>query len=62
MPPEACIVVEDAATGIEAARRAGRAVIGIGPPADLPGAALVRAALADLTADDLLSAGGGEPG
>ena len=61
-PPEACIVVEDAAAGIEAARRAGMAVIGIGSPASLPGAALVRAALADLTADDLLSAGGGEPG
>ena len=61
VPPEACIVVEDAAAGIEAARRAGMAVIGIGPPASLPGAALIHATLADLTADDLLRAGRREP-
>jgi len=61
VPPETCIVVEDAAAGIEAARRAGMAVIGIGPPASLPGATLIHATLADLTADDLLGAGRREP-
>ena len=61
VPPEACIVVEDAAAGIEAARRAGMAVIGIGPPASLPGAMLIHATLADLTADDLLGTHRSEP-
>lgn len=30
-PPDACVVVEDAEAGIEAARAAGMRVIGIGP-------------------------------
>jgi beta-phosphoglucomutase len=61
VPAEACVVLEDAAAGVEAARRAGMAVIGIGAPADLTGAELVRAALADLTADDLLKTRRAEP-
>jgi beta-phosphoglucomutase len=32
LPPEACLVVEDAEAGIAAARAAGMATIGIGPP------------------------------
>lgn len=32
LPPEACLVIEDAEAGISAARAAGMATIGIGPP------------------------------
>jgi beta-phosphoglucomutase len=42
--PEQCVVVEDAAAGIEAAKRAGMLAVGIGAAADLPSAdyAIVR--------------------
>ena len=50
MPADRCIVVEDAAVGIEAARRAGMRCIGVGPVPDLP-ADVVVASLADLPED-----------
>lgn len=37
LPAKACLVVEDAVAGIEAARRAGMAILGIGTPESLPG-------------------------
>jgi beta-phosphoglucomutase len=37
-PPEHCLVFEDAAAGVEAARRAGMKCIGVGLPDALPGA------------------------
>jgi beta-phosphoglucomutase len=45
--PDRAIVVEDAAVGVEAARRAGMRSIGVSPTADLPGDLFVRS-LADL--------------
>jgi beta-phosphoglucomutase len=41
-PPDRCIVVEDAAAGIEAARRAGMRCIGVGGPATLDADIAVR--------------------
>jgi len=42
-PPARCIVVEDAAAGIEAARRAGMRSIGVNPAGDLPADIAVKA-------------------
>jgi len=55
VPPTRCVVVEDAAAGIEAARRAGMRSIGVGPGVGTA-ADITVAALADLAADafDLL--------
>ena len=50
MPPDRCIVVEDAAVGIEAARRAGMRSIGVSG-ATTSGADLVVSSLADLPPD-----------
>jgi beta-phosphoglucomutase len=50
MPPDRCIVVEDAAVGIEAARRAGIRSIGVSG-ATTSGADLVVSSLADLPPD-----------
>jgi beta-phosphoglucomutase len=50
VPPARSIVVEDAAAGIEAARRAGMRSIGVNPAGDLPADIAVRS-LADLPAD-----------
>jgi len=47
VPPARCIVVEDAAAGIEAARRGGMRCIGVGDPA-VAGADVYVASLADL--------------
>lgn len=52
--PGQCLVVEDAAAGIEAGRRAGMAVFGIGTPDSLPGVKHIARNLAEVTADDLL--------
>ncbi len=57
VPPARCIVVEDAAAGIEAARRAGMHSIGVGDAA-VAGADIVVTSLADLPPaafDDLLA-------
>ena len=50
VPPERCIVVEDAAAGIEAARRARMRCIGVGH-GDVAAADLVARSLADLPDD-----------
>ena len=49
MPADACIVLEDAAAGVDAARAAMMRVIGIGPAA--AGADLAVASLSDLRDD-----------
>lgn len=53
--PKRCLVVEDAATGVQAARRAGMAVVGIGPARELPGADRVVGSLTEVTVDELLA-------
>jgi beta-phosphoglucomutase family hydrolase len=59
VPPGRCIVVEDAAAGIEAARRAGMKSVGVHRHASLPDADLMVRALTELEADafDSLLAG-----
>ena len=52
---ESCLVVEDAMAGIEAGRRAGMPVFGIGTPDRLPGVAHTAPSLADVTPDELLA-------
>ncbi len=47
VPPGRCVAVEDAAAGIEAARRAGMRCIGVGDPA-VAGADVYVTSLADL--------------
>lgn len=49
MPPESCVVIEDAAAGIEAARRAEMASIGVGDPAHLGDADMVVESVADIS-------------
>ncbi|GIP50721.1 Beta-phosphoglucomutase [compost metagenome] len=49
VPPEACVVFEDAEAGIEAARRAGMRCIGIGSPATLGDANRVVSSLGDVS-------------
>jgi beta-phosphoglucomutase len=50
VPPDHCIVVEDAAAGVEAARRGGMRGIGIGG-AELAGADIIVRSLVDLPSD-----------
>jgi beta-phosphoglucomutase len=50
VPPSRCIVVEDAAAGIEAARRAGMRTVGVGRAATLDADLSVRS-LADIPPD-----------
>jgi beta-phosphoglucomutase len=45
IPPASCVVFEDAEAGVEAARRAGMGVVGIGKPAALKEADMVIAGL-----------------
>jgi beta-phosphoglucomutase len=46
--PQACVVFEDAASGIEAARRGGMFPVGVGRAENLPGAAMVVADLVNV--------------
>lgn len=55
LSPAECLVVEDAVAGIEAGRRAGMAVFGIGTAEALPGVPHLAKSLADVTADELLA-------
>jgi beta-phosphoglucomutase len=51
VPPARCVVVEDAPAGVEAARRAGMRVIGVGPNAPRLPADYAARSLADLPED-----------
>jgi len=53
--PAHCVVVEDAITGIEAARRAGMKALGIGTPERIPNADIVVPNLSAISIDQLLS-------
>lgn len=55
--PESCVVIEDAAAGVEAAHRAGMKVIGIGDPQVLKNADLVIPGTQKLNIDDLKNLG-----
>lgn len=55
LPPAECLVVEDAVAGVEAARRAGMAVFGIGTPAKLPGVARLAPDLGHVGVEALLA-------
>ena len=55
VPPAQCVVVEDAITGIEAARRAGMKALGIGNKQRLPNADIVVPDLAAISVDALLT-------
>lgn len=50
IPPDGCVVFEDAEAGIEAARRAGMGTVGIGDPATLKEADVVIPGLFELVA------------
>ena len=54
IPPSQCLVVEDAVTGIESARRAGMKALGIGTKERLPNADIVIPNLAAISVDELL--------
>jgi len=53
--PERCIVIEDGAAGVEAARKANMTVVGLGPIERVRRAQLIKRVIGDLTADELLS-------
>jgi beta-phosphoglucomutase len=55
LPPEHCLVIEDAPAGVEAARRAGMAVLGIGRPETLPAVEHLAASLVEVSVDELLA-------
>lgn len=55
LPPDACVVVEDADSGVAAALAAGMRVIGLGPPERVGKAHLVLPDLADAHLADLLA-------
>ncbi|HEY5574892.1 MAG TPA: beta-phosphoglucomutase [Anaerolineales bacterium] len=59
VPAETCVVVEDAAAGIEAAQRAGMLTIGIGPKERVGKAGLVLPNLEGVQVEDLLRKLGG---
>ncbi|MBI4789000.1 MAG: beta-phosphoglucomutase [Chloroflexi bacterium] len=59
LPPRECIVVEDAAAGIEAARVGGFHTIGLGPPERVGAADAVFPGLAGVHLQDVLQALGG---
>jgi len=57
LAPAECLVVEDALAGIEAGRRGGMPVFGIGTAEKLPGVERLAPDLAHVTVDQLLAAG-----
>ncbi len=54
VPPAHCLVVEDAITGIESAKRAGMKILGIGTKERLPNANIVIPNLSAISVDELL--------
>ncbi len=62
--PPACVVIEDAVNGIQAAQAAGMRCVAVAqtfPPEKLAGADLVRSGLRDVTLDDLLGRPSAQP-
>ncbi len=57
LPPAECLAVEDALAGIEAGRRGGMPVFGIGTREKLPGVERLTPDLAHVTVAELLAAG-----
>jgi kojibiose phosphorylase len=55
LPPEDCVVLEDAAAGIEAAQKAGMQAVGIGRADRLPGADVVYPSLENLPLDRMIA-------
>ncbi len=55
LTPAVCLVIEDAQAGIEAGRRAGMKVFGIGTPEKLPGVRHLATGLDGVTTDELLA-------
>ncbi len=55
LSPPACVVVEDAESGVAAARAAGMRVVGVGPANRVGQADLVRPAVAEVSIEDLLA-------
>ncbi|AKD58556.1 beta-phosphoglucomutase [Spirosoma radiotolerans] len=53
--PDECVVFEDAVAGVEAGKRGGMFVVGLGSPDVLRQADLVAPSLAELTVDEVLS-------
>ena len=53
--PAECVVFEDAVAGVEAGKRGGMFVVGLGSPDTLAQADLVAPSLAELTVDEVLS-------
>ena len=53
--PSECVVVEDAAAGVEAAKAAGMTAIGIGPPERVGTADLVYRSVAEIDIDEMLA-------
>lgn len=56
LPPVECVVIEDAAAGIEAAKAGGFRVVGVGPRERVGGADVVFPRLAGVRLSDILSA------
>ena len=54
VPPARCVVIEDSAAGVQAARAAGMRVIGVGPQSRLAAADRVVPSLSALEADAVL--------
>lgn len=54
LAPADCLVVEDAAAGIEAGRRAGMRTLGLGPPERVGGANLILPDLSEARLDQIL--------
>jgi HAD superfamily hydrolase (TIGR01509 family) len=55
VPPARCIVLEDAAAGVDAANSAGMLSVGIGPRDRLPDADLIYDTVDDVDIDEMLS-------
>lgn len=54
VPAAQCVVIEDGAAGVAAARTAGMRVVGVGPAERVSGAHLIVGRMADLTAEAVL--------
>ncbi len=55
IPTKHCVVFEDAAAGVEAAKRAGMKCIGVGKPEMLQEADMVISGVQDITAEDIFT-------